>query len=129
MEYCSPLGIPHSEFLRWDEDDQDKALAFMIFKAELCPKCATKNTGWVDEKGRWLNEPRYEAVTYHCFGCDEIANLEETVPSTAKGTFVHARRRTPGSIPEVILRENEMERREKEIREYERDIPQGGYYG
>lgn len=130
MEYCAPLGLPHSQFLNWHEDDQDKALAFLLFKGEICPNCGTSNDGWVDDRGRWLDEPKYEVVTHKCYGCEEIGSLKDSIPDHQKSSvYVVARKRKPGTESEVILRETEMERREFELRKLQQDIPLGGLYG
>lgn len=46
MSYCAPLGIPHSEFLGWEHDDQDKALAWHRQQNESCNRCGTHPDDW-----------------------------------------------------------------------------------
>lgn len=137
MEYCAPLGIPHSVFLGrvvgkndpyWLESDQDKAIMWKIWSSETCPQCGTRNEGWVDEKGRYLEEPKYEVVTHKCFGCEEVKRMESAIPSDSKGVYVVARKRTPGSDFEVDQRELEKERRERNEALQGPAIPNNSYY-
>lgn len=82
------MGIPHSVFLSWSEDDQDKALAFEEVKSEVCPQCATRESDWVDDEGYPLDDPRFQPVTHRCHGCAEIAKLKRTIPDDEEGIFV-----------------------------------------
>ncbi len=118
MAYCYENAIPYSEFMgrpvfngksRWLESDVDRVLAYEYFRFELCPHCGTKDSDWVDDKGRWLDDPLYEAVTKRCFGCEEVARLRESVPSDQKGVYTHARKKKRGEEPEILRREREME--------------------
>ncbi len=36
MAYCGPRGIPLTEFLAWDETDQDAALAWQSYESRRC---------------------------------------------------------------------------------------------
>lgn len=64
-----PLGIPHSRFLAWNPDDQDKALAYQRAQNEVCTSCGTRREDWVDEHGYWLDPPKWEPVVHVCKGC------------------------------------------------------------
>lgn len=130
MEYCVPIGLPHSQFLSWPEMDQDKALAFLMWKSQFCPQCNTRNSGWVDERNRWLDEPEYDVITHKCFGCDAIDAMRSTIPEGTKGVMVLATRRMPGSESELDERLVEAERRRQEQEMQDnRTLPSGGYYG
>lgn len=73
-------GIPHSEFLSWPEDDQDKVIAFLMLKNETCEMCGTREDDWIDpETGRLLDEPRYTPVDIKCHGCAQKANYRNQV--------------------------------------------------
>lgn len=74
-----PLGLPHSEFLSWSEDDQDKALAYRRWKAEECPGCGTRKSKW--DADRFA----YVAQTERCLGCELISMEHENVPKGEKG--------------------------------------------
>jgi hypothetical protein len=41
MAYCGPRGIPLSQFLGWEQSDQDAALAWQTHEALRCPGCGT----------------------------------------------------------------------------------------
>jgi predicted Fe-S protein YdhL (DUF1289 family) len=70
-----PLGIPHSEFLSWTEDDQDKALAYHREMARMCKGCGTRQEEWDDDPDAYIGDLQY------CEGCarlaDERNNLSE----------------------------------------------------
>ena len=94
LAYCVPLGIPHKEFLSWDEDDQDKALAFMAEKATICRDCGTRDSEWA--KDRFA----YVADTERCPGCEileqENDNMaKERADGKMKGVRVFLRRPRP----------------------------------
>ena len=74
MEYCSPLGIPHSKFLEWSDEDRDKAISYMLWKKKFCSRCGTDPDEWLDPDRRASEPPPYEATTRLCLGC---ATLEE----------------------------------------------------
>lgn len=82
MEYCGPAGIPHKEFLSWDPDDQDLALAHLIAKNSVCPRCGTHSEEWMDdeEEGMPAEPPPYSVTTHRCYGCVAVADALETVP-------------------------------------------------
>jgi len=81
-----PLGIPHSEFLKWDPLDQDKAIAYTRAKAEVCEMCGSREADWVDpETGRIKAHPPFTPVGVTCHGCAEIekyrkAELKDGTP-------------------------------------------------
>jgi hypothetical protein len=82
MEYCAPLGIPHSQFLRWSTDDQDKAMAYEVYKRTVCHKCGTIPEDWIDhETGRELDDPPFEPVTRYCQGCATMEDAREEIPA------------------------------------------------
>lgn len=71
MEYCGPLGIPHSRFAGWDRDDRDKAVVWQARKRQACPSCRTRPDEW-DEKVGGSNTA-YRAEIKACRGCEVVA--------------------------------------------------------
>lgn len=91
-------GIPHSEFLKWPEDDQDKAIAWVSAKAEVCDLCGSRESDWVDvETGRMLDEPKLTPIGIRDHGCAEIEAYR-------KATFPEG---TPPGV-RIVLMPNEM---------------------
>jgi hypothetical protein len=80
MDYCGPRGIPHSEFLSWDVDDQSKALHWMSEEAQRCPGCGTADWEWAEDNHA------YEAHTAVCLGCLEIGSAQKDSQEQAKST-------------------------------------------
>lgn len=72
MAICDDYGIPHSEFLAWDEDDQDLAIAYRIYKAEHCSQCGTAEEEWKKDNFAYHPEVR------RCRGC-EVRGLQEEI--------------------------------------------------
>ena len=71
LAYCAPLGLPHSEFLSWNDDDQDKALAWVTDQAELCAGgCGTRASEWDPKQGG--HRFAYITQTRRCPGCELI---------------------------------------------------------
>lgn len=77
-----PLGIPHSKFLSWDEEDQDKALAFLRAKRELCPDCSTRERDWEADRFAFVSN------TKRCLGCEAMELERNNIPEDAKGVKV-----------------------------------------
>lgn len=74
MDYCGPLGLPHSQFLSWSEDDQDKALAWTREKRLTCTGCGTRRDEW--EQDRFA----YVADAYRCPGCELLQQERRNIP-------------------------------------------------
>lgn len=88
MEYCAPLGIPHSTFLQWDPDDRDKAIAWQLRKMSSCPRCGTREDEWEHDHNAYVGEMR------RCRGCEVRERVESSVsPEDGKGIYVTLRKR------------------------------------
>ena len=87
MAFCNKHGIPHSAFLGWDPDDQDKALGFEREMAKVCSGCGTHKEAW--EKDRFAYVPN----SWQCPGCELLERERQTIPDQAKGvkTFLEPR--------------------------------------
>jgi hypothetical protein len=82
LAYCVPLGIPHSEFLSWDPDDQDEALGFLREKAKVCSGCGTRDDEWQRDRDAYVSDEKI------CPGCELIEQAKEQLPKNAKGVKV-----------------------------------------
>lgn len=70
MDYCGPAGIPHSVFVGWDADDQDKALAWLTDQQSRCPQCGSRPEEWLTADGeKEVHPPPYEVESFVCWGC------------------------------------------------------------
>lgn len=69
-----PAGIPHSTFLSWDVDDQDKALAWQVELASGCPSCGTRADEWDPAVGG--SRTAYVADVSRCVGCEVLGIAE-----------------------------------------------------
>ena len=91
LDYCVPLGIPHSAFLAWDEDDQDKAIAYTLEMRRVCKSCGTRADEWTNDKDAYTGD------LYRCFGCERIEQEQDNVPddkTKARGVKVRLIPRT-----------------------------------
>ena len=79
LAYCTPLGIPHSEFLSWPDDDQDKALAYQRDKATVCAGCGTRPREWVGDRFAFV------AQSTVCPGCEVLAQEQKNIPERQQG--------------------------------------------
>lgn len=86
LDYCCPRGIPHSKFLRWDEDDQDKAIAWAIDQRKRCDKCGTYPEDWIDPETKipYYPPPMY-VHSIRCIGCANLENDAEEVRKAHEG--------------------------------------------
>jgi hypothetical protein len=98
LDYCVPRGIPHSVFLEWDEDDQDKALAYQRLKARSCPSCGTLPEDWEED------EDAYVGWHDNCSGCAALEReRENNVNDNEKGVrfFLLPRREAERRMEEL----------------------------
>lgn len=72
----------------WTDDDQDKVLAWLAAKAAVCPECGTRETDWVDNRGRYRPDPTFEASPIRCYGCAAVSTAAAKVPDGEKGVRV-----------------------------------------
>lgn len=86
MNYCGERGIPHSEFLDWEDEDRAKAIAWVAEQGTKCPNCGTAD--W-----EWERDPyAYEPVANICHGCEVKEYAREETANHA-GVFVTLRPR------------------------------------
>lgn len=64
MRVCREWGLSHSQFLAWDPDDREKAIAYVIHEGQRCGSCGIHPDDWPTEDA----EP-YEVEGRRCFGC------------------------------------------------------------
>lgn len=89
-----PLGIPHSEFLSWSEDDQDKALAFQRAQLEICSTCGTREAEWEADRFAYVGE------AVRCPGCEVLEMERDNVPENAKGVHLRLKKNLPDDLME-----------------------------
>lgn len=87
MEYCGPIGLPHSRFLSWDPDDQDKAMAWVFHKASRCSQCGTFPEEWLDGDGMPVYPPPYMAGSEICLGCETLDAERKLLPSGKESQY------------------------------------------
>lgn len=81
LEFCERAGIPHSVFLGWDEDDQDKAIGYLRWKRECCQGCGVHPSEWPTDPIDAEQDPPFRAVRSFCFGCQMTTESRKDVPS------------------------------------------------
>jgi hypothetical protein len=86
LAYCVPRGLPHSAFLSWDQDDQDKALAWEAERRAHCPDCGTRRDEWDPDRGG--DRYAYLAVDYRCLGCESLEQAQRDRDQTQLGMKV-----------------------------------------
>lgn len=79
LAYCVPLGIPHSTFLDWDDDDRAKAIAYRRWDSARCGQCGTFPDEWLDERGRVMADPPWEPEVVSCEGCRQIDETRKQI--------------------------------------------------
>lgn len=77
-----PLGIAHSQFLSWSEDDQDKALAWMRLRASTCGLCGTRQEEWDEDPFAYVGH------SWRCPGCEVTEREKANIPEDA-GHGIH----------------------------------------
>jgi len=89
MAYCGPRALPHSQFLSWDPDDQDKALAWLLEDMSRCPGCGTHPDDWIGEEKYPLEPPPYSVGSQRCLGCVAAERERKKFPENATGYQTH----------------------------------------
>lgn len=74
LDYCVPLGIPHSAFLSWSPIDQDKALAYRREMRTVCGGCGTRKVEWEQDSNAYVGHLEY------CEGCSRRAAEDDNLP-------------------------------------------------
>lgn len=77
-----PLGIPHSGFLAWSLDDQDKALAYRRWEASKCGGCGTSRDQWEKDRDAFIADVEI------CPGCERIEQEQDNGPAQRKGAKI-----------------------------------------
>lgn len=87
LDYCVPLGIPHSVFLgrvvgpddpAWLDTDRGYALAWRADKAQTCT-CGTRPDEWAEDDDAYIGSYVY------CEGCARLADEQNNVPRDGDG--------------------------------------------
>lgn len=78
-----PLGLPHSRFLAWSEDDQAKALAYVRREREKCSRCGTRKAEW--EKDRFAFVGNIEV----CPGCEVLEQESGNIPEAERRSMAY----------------------------------------
>ena len=92
MDYCGPIGLPHSKFLGWSEEDQDKAIAWHVNKLMTC-QCGTDPGEWIDKDGRLEYPLPYVLKTRKCWGCTMLEDKRsEMSPEDMSGISLYFER-------------------------------------
>ncbi len=93
MDYCAPIGLPHSQFLGWSDEDRRKALEWQADKSDHCGQCGQRRSDWFDESGKEMMDPPFEVVEYlGCPGCQELAMFKEDRKEQKPGVYYGFRR-------------------------------------
>lgn len=93
MKVCAEYKIRHSSFLRWSQLDRDKAIWYMVRKAETCPSCGTRENEWDPEQGG--NRQAYGTDICRCRGCEVKQMAEESdAAKVGRGVYVKLRKNT-----------------------------------
>jgi hypothetical protein len=75
MDYCGPLGLPHSQFKSWDPLDQAKALAWQKRQSEI-HSCGVHPDVWDPERG---GDPGGLRLVSKVCGACELAEMGREV--------------------------------------------------
>jgi len=79
-----PKGIPHSEFLSWADEDQDKALQWALAEGQKCPHCGTVPADWLDANGRYVFPDPYVVRVNACVGCQILEEEKKAAEKTGE---------------------------------------------
>lgn len=89
MALCHEYGIGHSQWMKWEPSDRDKALAWLEYQGSLCHKCGTDPNEWLDEKGRLIEPLPYVASSVICHGCATLEEARASVTDKDKAQVIN----------------------------------------
>lgn len=82
--------MPHSRFLSWPDEDQDKAIAFLEYEAMRCSKCGSFPHEWLDPTTKMpVWPPPYAVGSLRCLGCVEIELEQKVAGDNEKGLYFY----------------------------------------
>lgn len=90
LDYCVPLGVPHSVFTgrvvdpqrgdpAWLPTDRAYALAWGELKRATCPGCGTRADEWAEDDDAYIGDHTY------CEGCARLAEEKNNIPRDPEG--------------------------------------------
>ena len=88
LDYCVPLGIPHSVFTgrvvgpdapQWLDTDRGYALAWTANKNATCSGCGTRADEWDEDDDAYIGDQ------VMCEGCARIAQEQANIPRDPEG--------------------------------------------
>lgn len=63
--------------------------AWLGMQREVCPRCGSTEADWIDPRTGYPHDtPKWEATTFRCHGCAELAREEKNVPDREAGVRV-----------------------------------------
>jgi hypothetical protein len=68
--------------LSWDEDDQDKAISYLVEEKSVCDECGTRAEEWDKE------DYPYVGWTKRCKGCEALEQEKDNVGDDNRGVKV-----------------------------------------
>lgn len=87
LAVCHHYRIPHSRFLRWSQDDRDKAIWAYVRDRSTCRHCGTRPEEWDEDRGG--DRRAYYAVERRCLGCEQIQAKSDSLPADqGRGMYV-----------------------------------------
>lgn len=88
MSYCGPRGIPLSQFLEWDQADQDNALAWSAHESRRYPD-GTHPDDWDEEIGGSRRAYHAHVDKHPGAALLEAAQASEDFLAIGRGAHVH----------------------------------------
>lgn len=91
VKYCVDHAIPHSTFLSWPEEDQDKVIEYLVYEGRRCHRCGTFPDDWIDPvTKRPIDPPPHVVDSTRCHGCAALDNMQEMVgKGPHRGLYFH----------------------------------------
>ena len=90
VAWCTDKGIPHSQFLDWSVEDQQKVMASLLEERSRCKSCGTSEWEW--ESDRFA----YSAAQHICNGCMRLDAANEDSNRSPGAKMVLVPRKTGG---------------------------------
>jgi hypothetical protein len=95
LEVCHDYKITHSAFLRWSDDDRDKAIWTYVRAKQTCQQCGTRPDEWDPEQGG--HRRAYLAQVKQCRGCQAVGQRDKRLTDDQRQPGVHVVLKKRGS--------------------------------
>jgi hypothetical protein len=105
LGWCVDKAIPYSQYLDWNEEDQNLLVEYLMWQQGICQQCGSHPDEWLDEAGKAKEPPPFLAATRKCLGCATLEQARKDIPKDESFVIMpYLTRNRTKRIPEWLRR-------------------------